>query len=114
MFLFSKRAKKVVKYAWGAFSLLIVLSMVITYSGFTMLAGTQPAAQDVPPEVLAELEAQRAARGSSTVPANVLEELQRQAGTGTEPGTIKLAPAVVPPEAAAPVTPPPPPLNFSL
>ena len=113
MFLFSKRAKKVVKYAWGAFSLLIVLSMVITYSGFTMLAGTQSATQDIPPEVLAELEAQRATRGSSTMPANVLEELQRQAGTSTKPDTIKLAPEVAP-ATKTPVTPPPPPLNFSL
>ena len=61
MFLFSKRAKRVVKYAWGGFSVLIILSMVITYSGFTGVARTQ-APTTIPPEVLDELNQQRAER----------------------------------------------------
>jgi hypothetical protein len=40
MLLFHKRTKKAIKIVWGFISIVIVLSMVVTYSGFTMLAGT--------------------------------------------------------------------------
>ncbi len=33
--LFHKRTKKVVKYVWIVFSIIIILSMVVVYSGFT-------------------------------------------------------------------------------
>gem|GEM_PF-5915685 len=38
--LFHKRTKKVIKIVWGVFASLIMLSMIITYSGFTLLART--------------------------------------------------------------------------
>jgi Na+/H+-dicarboxylate symporter len=42
MYLFNRRTRNVIKVFWGILATLVILSMVITYSGFTMLARTQP------------------------------------------------------------------------
>lgn len=81
MFLFSKRSRNIIKWIWGFFAVIISLTMVIAFSGFTSLAtlNNQPQAQEIPPEVLAELEAQRNGTGSPEVRA-LLEEF---GATGT-------------------------------
>jgi hypothetical protein len=61
MFLFNKRTRNIIKYLWGFFAILIVLSMVIAYSGFATLART-PADQEsieIPDDVRAQLELQK-------------------------------------------------------
>ena len=58
--LFHKRTKKIIKYVWGFFATLIALSMIIAYSGFAKLARTQNTkTTDMPPEVQAQLDAQK-------------------------------------------------------
>jgi len=47
--LFNKRTKKVIKYIWGGFSLLIILSMIFAYSGFSLLARTASRTATPPP-----------------------------------------------------------------
>lgn len=42
MYLFNRRTRNIIKIFWGILATLVILSMVITYSGFTMLARTQP------------------------------------------------------------------------
>jgi len=37
MFLFNKRTKKIIRYIWGVFAVLIIISMVFAYSGFTAI-----------------------------------------------------------------------------
>ncbi len=45
MFLYNKRTRKVIKYFWGFFAILIIISMVITYSGFSRIRNQQTAQQ---------------------------------------------------------------------
>lgn len=112
MFLFTKRTKKVIKWFWGVFAVLVILSMVFTYSGFTMLARTTPSTtQDIPPEVLAELEAQQQATNTPEVQA-LLEQVQVNA-SGTVEVTEPTIERTAEPE-PTPVTPPVPPLQFEL
>ncbi len=87
MFLFTKRAKRVVKYAWGGFSILIILSMVLTYSGFTRIGRTQDSA--ISQEVLDELNRQRTA--STTPETQALLNAARATST-TASSTIRLTP----------------------
>jgi hypothetical protein len=95
MLLFHKRTKKAIKYIWGFISVLIVLSMVIVYSGFTMLVNTPDTTQtpsELPQEILDQMNAQGVT--SPEIPLT------------TTPGTT-----------SAPNTPPTPPvqkLDFSL
>lgn len=35
--LFHKKTKKIIRYVWMVFAVLIILSMVIVYSGFTAI-----------------------------------------------------------------------------
>ncbi len=54
MFLFNKRAKKIIKYVWVVVASFIALSMIIMYSGFSRLATTQKATTqvtDIPQDV---------------------------------------------------------------
>jgi hypothetical protein len=98
MFLFSKKTRNVIKYAWAVFAVLIILSMVIAYSGFVSLATTpapQPTPIEIPDEALAELEQQ-----------STTEVLIDDATT-----TEAIAPADTPAEPAAP---PVPELDFSI
>lgn len=117
MFLFSKRSRKIIKWIWGFFAVVISLTMVIAFSGFTSLAtlSSQPEAQEIPPEVLAELEAQRNGTGSPELRA-LLENLNAS-------GTVELATPTIertkPEVEAVPsepveVAPSVPELNFSL
>ena len=75
MFLFEKKTRNVIKYMWGFFAILIVLSMVIAYSGFASLAQTTPTGEpiEIPAEVRAQLEAQRAGEDIGNI-SNTLEE----------------------------------------
>jgi hypothetical protein len=103
MWLFSKRAKKVVKYLWGGISILIALSMIITYSGFTLLART-PAPEPAPTTDLA----------TTQTPTSTAQDLINAAlATTTLPGGAE----IVPHEDTSSNTPPAPPvqkLDFSL
>jgi hypothetical protein len=40
MYLFNKRTRNAIKVLWGILAALVIISMIITYSGFTMLART--------------------------------------------------------------------------
>jgi hypothetical protein len=53
MFLFSKKTRNVIKYAWAVFAVLIIISMVFAYSGFVSLTSS-PAPQPTPVEMPAE------------------------------------------------------------
>jgi len=109
MFLFTKRTKKVIKWFWGVFAVLVILSMVFTYSGFTMLAGTgAPRTNEIPPEVLAELQAQQEA--ASSTPSEIV--LTEEGATGTEPAVQFNTPVIE--RTSEPETPPVPPLQFEL
>ena len=54
MYLFNKRTRNIIKVIWGFLAVLIMVTMVITYSGFTMLVGTQQPTEpiEVSPEDL--------------------------------------------------------------
>lgn len=41
MYLFTKRTRNTIKIVWGVLAFFVMLSMVITYSGFTRLSNTQ-------------------------------------------------------------------------
>jgi predicted PurR-regulated permease PerM len=45
MFLYNKRTRKVIRALWAVFAILIILSMVFAYSGFTALPATAPTTQ---------------------------------------------------------------------
>lgn len=58
--LFNKRSKNIIKYVWGFFATLIILTMIIAYSGFASLVDTPQAERiDIPPEVQAQLDLQK-------------------------------------------------------
>jgi hypothetical protein len=46
MFLYGKRTRKLIKFFWGFFAILVILSMVITYSGFTRYSHTTQQTQN--------------------------------------------------------------------
>ncbi len=84
MFLFNSRTKKIIRWIWGFFAILIILSMIVVYSGFVQLATTQDQQQaEIPDEVLEQLAQQR---NASTSPE--LEELMRQLSAS---GTVNIA-----------------------
>ena len=117
MFLYSKRSRKVIKWIWGVFAVLISLTMIVAFSGFTSLAtlSSQPAVQDIPPEVLAELQAQQNGTGSPELRA-LLESLNASGTVDVATPTIeRMQPEVeVAPSVPAEVAPRVPELNFSL
>ncbi len=57
MFLFNKKTRNVIKYIWGFFAILIILSMVIAYSGFATLVQTPSSTEtvEIPAEVREQL-----------------------------------------------------------
>lgn len=59
MFLFNKRTRNIIKYMWAFFAILIILTMIIAYSGFASLAQAPQQQIDIPPEVQAQLDMQR-------------------------------------------------------
>lgn len=59
MFLFNKKTRNIIKYAWGFFAVLITLTMIIAYSGFATLARPQPEQPEIPEEVRQQLQLQR-------------------------------------------------------
>jgi len=102
MFLFHKRTKKVIKWFWGVFAILVAFSMIFTYSGFTMLARTSPSTtQEIPPEVLAELQAQQ---NASTTPETeaLLEQVNASGSVQVTPPVIERTEVDTPPEPVAP------------
>jgi len=77
MFLFNKRTRNVIKYMWGGFATIIILTMILAYSGFTKLTGTSSQTQEpieIPAEVRAQLQAQQA--GENINLGTTLEEQQ--------------------------------------
>ncbi|MBP9760479.1 MAG: hypothetical protein KBD24_03915 [Candidatus Pacebacteria bacterium] len=116
MFLFTKKGKKVVKWVWGVLATLVMVSMVLTYSGITMLARTQTTpAQDIPPDVLAQLEAQKNASTSPELRA-LLDKVNASGTVQLGTGTVQRTGENVPVPPTTPTTPPPPvpQLDFSL
>ncbi|KKS85114.1 MAG: hypothetical protein UV60_C0011G0014 [Parcubacteria group bacterium GW2011_GWA2_43_11] len=71
MFLFNKKTRNIIKYMWAVMAVLIVLSMIFAYSGFTSLTQTTANQQqiEIPPEVQAQLDLQK--NGSTTVNGKV-------------------------------------------
>jgi len=58
MFLFNKKTRNVVKAFWAVFATLIIVSMVIAYSGFTSLpvaSNPEQSAIDLAPEEVTRL-----------------------------------------------------------
>ena len=103
MFLFSKRTRNVIKYLWGVFAVLIILSMVFAYSGFTSLTSApSPTAQteNLPPEAYEALEQAQANLATSST-ATTTHEDTPMSDTPIVPVTEQLPP-------------PPPPLDFSI
>ena len=41
MYLFNKRTRNMIKVLWGVLATLVIISMVVTYSGFTSLSRSQ-------------------------------------------------------------------------
>lgn len=110
MFLFTKKTKNVVKWFWIVFATLIMLSMVFTYSGFTMLARTQtPQPQELTPEILAQLQDEQ---GSTTPEMQALIDQLNASSTVVELTDESIEREDTPePE---PTQPPVPQLDFSL
>jgi glucan phosphoethanolaminetransferase (alkaline phosphatase superfamily) len=49
MFLYTKRSRKIVRYLWIIFAILIIISMVVAYSGFTLIAPQQNVSHQTEP-----------------------------------------------------------------
>ena len=122
MFLFTKKTKNVVKWFWIVFASLIIVSMVVAYSGFAMLASVShtPQPHEIPPEVLAQLEEQRNGTTSPEVQA-LIEQLQASGTVDVATPTIEREggePPISAPEALPEPTeteqPPVPQLQFDL
>ena len=89
--LFHKRTKKIIKYVWGFFSVLIALSMIIAYSGFARLARTKKTVE-IPPEVQAQLDAQKNGHATSAKEQSVLDAIKNgdlKLNTNAENDTTK-------------------------
>ena len=124
MFLFTKRTKNVVKWFWIFFASIIILTMIFAYSGFASLAGTaQPVAQNtIPPEVLADLEAQQNGSTSPEIQA-LIDKINASGTVQFATPTIEREPGDTPPPTEAPqelpkptetAQPPVPQLNFGI
>lgn len=110
MFLFTKKTKNIIKWFWIVFATLIILSMVFTYSGFTMLAGTTtPQPQEIPPEVLEQLLLEEEST-STTVVELTNESMERESDASSNPAEQDTMESVLP----EPEQPPVPELNFSI
>ncbi|MBP9749362.1 MAG: hypothetical protein KBD21_01355 [Candidatus Pacebacteria bacterium] len=99
MFLFNSRTKKVIRWLWAVFAILIILSMIIAYSGFVTLA-TLPTSQsvDVPQEVLDQLAQQKNASNTPEIEA-LLKQLSASGTVNIATPTIERTPASsTPPE----------------
>lgn len=116
MYLFTKRTRNIIKGIWIVLAILVMVSMVITYSGFTMLARTEsPQAIEVSPEDLAPTTASTSVDfGNLSTSSPEIQELLKsieadvtaQDETRGEPGAI--------PDSSAPSEPPVPALNFGI
>ena len=84
MFLFNKKTRNVVKWFWGVFATLIIISMVVTYSGFTMLPGPSggDTSVELTPEQLAALREAAAAANQATTTS--MGGTSTDMATGTE------------------------------
>lgn len=100
MFLFNKKTRNVIKYIWIVLTIIIVLSMVLTYSGFTSLARTPATTQEqqieVPPEIQAQLQAQKEGQPIDINTDNSPEK--QQVLKAIEEGRLNIDPGAVPPE----------------
>jgi hypothetical protein len=78
MFLFNKRTRNIIKYVWAVFATLIILSMVVAYSGFATLARPQPEQIEIPEEIRQQLQLQREGitPGEGTMSAEEQEALR--------------------------------------
>jgi hypothetical protein len=83
MFLFNKRAKKIIKYVWIVVASFIALSMVIMYSGFSRLARTpKTKTVQIPEDVQRQLENNKENLSTSSKEQMVKDAIKN--------GTIKL------------------------
>lgn len=86
MFLFNKRTRNIIKYMWGFFATLIILTMIIAYSGFATLARPQPEQIEIPEEVRQQLRLQQEGNATGDNPTATEEEVLR----AIEEGNIDL------------------------
>jgi len=113
MYLFTKRTRNIIKGIWAVLAILVIVSMIIAYSGFTMLPGTSPTmeARDVSPEDLipsgasSTLDVSNLSTSSPEI-QELLKSIQEDMETGTTTGTT--------PVPEAPSMPPAPELNFGI
>jgi hypothetical protein len=113
MYLFNKRTRNIIKVIWGVLAVLIMVTMVITYSGFTMLAGTQQPTEpiEVSPEDLLQPNASSSIDvGSLSTTSPEIQELLESIRTDmeTEGETTVTPPPSEPPAPAVPE------LNFGI
>ena len=112
MFLFNKKTRNIIKYMWAVMAVLIVLSMIFAYSGFTSLTQTTANQQqiEIPPEVQAQLELQK--NGSTTAGGKVTTPEEQAVLDAINEGRLDINPststATATPQAQqpAPNTPP--------
>ncbi len=76
--LFHKRTKHIIRYIWIVLSIIIILSMVVTYSGFTMLARSGNASPST----------------VQTDPAIASQEMQLDTNTAAAPSASTVSPQV--------------------
>jgi len=111
MFLFDKRTKNIVKWFWAFFATIIIITMIVAYSGFAALPSAQAPQQQIPPDILAELEAQRDSGTTSPAVDAIMEQLSASGTVTTATPTIERTTNTTP---AEPDTPPVPELQFGL
>lgn len=125
MFLFNKKTRNIIKYIWIVLTILIVLSMILVYSGFSSLARTPSASQqgtqqmDIPPEVQAQLQAQKEGQpvdlGTSPEKEAVLKAIE-EGRLNIDPSATGTQAQTPPTDGTAPTTPTPtaPPLKLEI
>ncbi len=120
MFLFNKKTRNTIKFVWGILASMVVLSMIITYSGFTALPNAQQGSTEqqieIPPEVRAQLEAQK---NGGTIPTGDDNSPEKQQiMKAIEEGRLDINPsdgeAPVPQENTSSQTPPPQELKLEI
>ena len=74
--LFHKRTRKIIKYVWAVFAVMIALTMVVAYSGFASLARIPEDQEpiEIPAEVREQLRAQQ--MGENINFGNTPEEIE--------------------------------------
>jgi predicted PurR-regulated permease PerM len=89
MFLYNKRTRKVIRALWAVFAVLIILSMVFAYSGFTALPATAPTTQQPVQVTPTLISTSTATTGTSTFTATSTSTTEAGAAENTT-GALEL------------------------